>query len=251
MNKTRTTYPLQIGHKITSLAAVIGLALMLAVTWGVLYPRAALAAVPPVDLDALLKKNANLRKIIQKKEKSWMKALQETEPDPIRLEEMEAQNEAEKERSKIDLTKLVDPFVPIQEVLEKPAPAPDEEGGEEVAPPVTLPPVQRVPLAQLELVAIIKSGAAYWAMVEDKATRTGYIVQVGSVIGSRKWKVSSISETRLDLSRDQSTSTGGVKTISETLKLRSSEDVTPGMLGGVTVTNLGGGTPQSGGGEDK
>ena len=100
-----------------------------------------------------------------------------------------------------------DPFRPIAAVLEAGS-AQDETQNQEA-----LTPLQRMSLSQIRLVAILLDGANSRALVED-STGTGYIIQVGTPLGTKGGTVTSILADKIKI-EEYSKNYLGEKTVEE------------------------------------
>jgi type IV pilus assembly protein PilP len=83
-----------------------------------------------------------------------------------------------------------DPFKPIRTFLEAMSASVESE-----AP---LPPLQRLDLNQINLVAIANTPNNAWALVED-STGTGYIIGVDTKIGRNGGRVTAILDNRIEI----------------------------------------------------
>ncbi|MFH1137075.1 MAG: pilus assembly protein PilP [Pseudomonadota bacterium] len=101
-----------------------------------------------------------------------------------------------------------DPFMPIPEALDAGANPTNEESAEQ------LTPLQKMDLAQVRLVAIIIDDKNSRALVED-STGMGYIIQVGTPMGTRGGKVASIMPDKIKV-EEYSKNYLGEKTVEET-----------------------------------
>lgn len=119
-------------------------------------------------------------------------AAAEDDKDKLTLDKLRQMQE-EKAQSYIFLPEgMLDPFRPITVVTEaRPAQA-------EGAPEVPLTPLQKMELSQLKLVAVVEAGENTRALVED-STGMGYIVQVGTLMGTRNGQVVDIKPDRVEV----------------------------------------------------
>lgn len=112
---------------------------------------------------------------------------------------------------------MVDPFMPIDAVL-----VGKQEDGKTPPPPKKLPPLQRMQLSQLKLVAIVIAGENTRALVEDSAG-TGYIIELGTKIGRNNGKVSEIERDKIVVEEEVTNYMGEKKTRKAMLKLHAIE----------------------------
>ena len=135
---------------------------------------------------------------------------------PLTIEKLEAKLVEKMKGYKFNPEGRVDPFRPIDAVLE--ASAKPETTEEEVP----LPPLQKMELSQLKLVAIIQAGDKTRALVED-STGTGYIIKVGTLMGTRGGQVTSIKPDKIEVAEDYKDYLGKTKVRISELKLRPKE----------------------------
>jgi Tfp pilus assembly protein PilP len=113
----------------------------------------------------------------------------------------------------------VDPFMPIEAIL---ASQIGKVSSEEA---IALPPLQKMELSQIKLVAIVEAGEMTRALVED-STGTGYIIQVGTKMGTNDGEVSAVQSESVEVSEQYKNYLGEVKTRVQVLKLRLKEGET-------------------------
>ena len=110
----------------------------------------------------------------------------------------------------------VDPFRPLEIYL------PPEPSAEVVVVEETLPPLQKMELSQVRLVAVIEAGEDTRALVED-ATGLGFIIQLGTKMGTAKGEVVAIKSDRVEVAEMTKDRLGNPKTRIVELKLRPKE----------------------------
>ena len=109
-----------------------------------------------------------------------------------------------------------DPFKPL--VVEKPETPPSKLKQALEAVSEGAPPLERMDLAQLKLVAIIWNVSAPKGMVED-GTGKGYILSIGTPIGKNQGKITQITSQGVVVSERYEVSSGKFRTREVTLKL--------------------------------
>ncbi len=135
---------------------------------------------------------------------------------PLTIEKLEANLAKRMDGYSFNPEGRVDPFRPIDAVLEasaKPKTTEDE---------VPLPPLQRMELSQLKLVAVIQAGDRTRALVED-STGIGFIIKVGTLMGTRGGQVTSIKTDKIEVAEDYKDYLGKTKVRISELKLRPKE----------------------------
>ena len=110
----------------------------------------------------------------------------------------------------------IDPFAPF---LHKPEPEGLEGGTEKTAGRVPRTPLERIPLGQLTLNAIIRVGDTGIALVQESSGR-GYIVKVGTYIGENGGRVSKIDKDRIVIEEKSKNILGKIETKKIELKLK-------------------------------
>ena len=145
--------------------------------------------------------------------KSGATAVKEEE---ITIEKLRAAREAREKEFTFSPENRPDPFSPI-EALKKPLP----DKGKKKKP--VLPPLQRMELSQLKLVAtVLAEPENSMALVEDSAG-TGYIIKIGTKVGIRSGQVISIELNKVRVQERFKNYMGEEKTRISELKLRPIE----------------------------
>ncbi|MFH0997774.1 MAG: pilus assembly protein PilP [Pseudomonadota bacterium] len=112
----------------------------------------------------------------------------------------------------------IDPFVPLLKDDPLPLKAlPDSKTKREKREPET--PLERVDLSQLKLTAIIRTPSGFKAMVEE-TTGKGYIVTVGTYVGTHSGKVTSILKDRMIVEEEVEDALGNVVNRNSELKFQ-------------------------------
>jgi type IV pilus assembly protein PilP len=110
----------------------------------------------------------------------------------------------------------IDPFVPLlkDDPLKD---LPDAKTKREKREPTT--PLERVDLSQLKLTAIIRIPSGFKAMVEE-TTGKGYIVTVGTYVGTHSGKVTNILKDRIIVEEEVEDALGNVANRNSELKFQ-------------------------------
>jgi Tfp pilus assembly protein PilP len=105
------------------------------------------------------------------------------EDEELTLEKLKEMQKAQEDKFQLNAQLMHDPFAPLAVVDETPPP-----------PPKELPPLQKLELSQIKLVAVVIADGKTRALVED-STGMGYIIQEGTEIGppDKKGRVTSIT----------------------------------------------------------
>ena len=110
----------------------------------------------------------------------------------------------------------IDPFVPL--LKDDPLKVlPDAKIKREKREPTT--PLERVDLGQLKLTAIMRTPSGFKAMVEE-TTGKGYIVTVGTYVGTRSGKVTHILKDRIVVEEEVEDALGNVANRNSELKFQ-------------------------------
>jgi len=138
------------------------------------------------------------------------------EEEKLTLEKLQAMQEAKAREYIFQPEGLLDPFRPIEGAsqVQRAEAAPEQEE------PLT--PLQKMELSQVKLVAVVLAGENTSALVED-STGLGYIIKVGTPIGTHQGKVVGIYEDRVEVEEVYKNYLGQTKTRLSALKLRTSE----------------------------
>ncbi len=143
-------------------------------------------------------------------------AAEEEDKDKLTLDKLRQMQE-EKAKSYVFLTDgMLDPFRPITIVTEA---RPVEAEGTLQVP---LTPLQKLELSQLKLVAVIEAGENTRALVED-STGMGYIVQVGTLMGTKNGQVVDIKPDMVEVQEQFKNYLGEQKARVSVLKLNPIE----------------------------
>jgi|GEM_PF-313316 len=136
--------------------------------------------------------------------------------EKLTLEKLQAMQEAKAKEYIFQPEGLLDPFRPIEGAsqVRRVEAAPEQEE------PLT--PLQKMELSQVKLVAVVLAGEGTSALVED-STGLGYIVKVGTPIGTNKGKVVGIFDDRVEVEEVYKNYLGQTKTRLSALKLRTIE----------------------------
>lgn len=168
------------------------------------------------------KPGAVSKKVLKKKVpagksgKPSAKKLAGEEPEKLTLEKLEQQKEAKEREYVFNPEKMLDPFRPIEAVISA---QPAEPGTKEAA---LLPPLQRMELSQLRLVAVVMAGNNTRALVED-STGMGYIISLGTLMGTRQGQVRAIRPDKVEVLEEVQDFRGVKKTRVSVIKLKPIE----------------------------
>lgn len=138
------------------------------------------------------------------------------EPEKLTLEKLKQQKEAKEREYIFNPEKMLDPFRPIEAVI---AARPATPGTEEAAP---LPPLRKMELSQLKLVAVVMAGNNTRALVED-STGVGYIISLGTLMGTRQGQVRAIRPDKVEVLEEVQDFRGIKKTRVSVIKLKPIE----------------------------
>ena len=161
-----------------------------------------------------------LKGVVAKKEAPKAKPSPSAKPQPskeedevLTLEKLQAMQKAEEDKFKLNPRLMHDPFVPLAVVDEKPPPPPEE-----------LPPLQKLELSQIKLVAVVMADNKTRALVED-STGMGYIIRLGTEIGppQKKGKVVKIEPGQVVIAQEIKDYMGNTKEQKYDLKLHPIE----------------------------
>lgn len=161
-----------------------------------------------------------LKGVVAKKEAPKAKPSPSAKPQPskeedenITLEKLQELQKAEENKFKLNPQTMHDPFVPLSVVDEKPPPPPEE-----------LPPLQKLELSQIKLVAVVMADDKTRALVED-STGMGYIIRLGTEIGppQKKGKVVEIEPNQVVIAQEIKDYMGNTKEQRYDLKLHPIE----------------------------
>ncbi|MDY6851841.1 MAG: pilus assembly protein PilP [Thermodesulfobacteriota bacterium] len=138
------------------------------------------------------------------------------EPEKLTLEKLEQQKEAREREYIFNPEKMLDPFRPIEAVIAARSATSDTPKA------ASLPPLQKMELSQLKLVAVVMAGNNTRALVED-STGMGYIISLGTRMGTRRGQVKSILPDKVEVVEDVQDFRGIKKTRVSVIKLKPIE----------------------------
>jgi len=138
------------------------------------------------------------------------------EPEKLTLEKLEQLKEAKEREYIFNPEKMLDPFRPIEAVIAAQSAKPDSKEA------ALLPPLQRMELSQLKLVAVVMAGNNTRALVED-STGMGYIISLGTLMGTRQGQVKSIIPDKVEVLEEVQDFRGVKKTRISVIKLKPIE----------------------------
>lgn len=159
--------------------------------------------------------------VARKAKKANASATAATEPSQeeknrLSLEKLRAIQEAKMREYVFSPEGKLDPFRPIEALI---APREAQVATEQTTP---LTPLQKMELSQLKLVAVVMANDNTRALVED-STGMGYIVQVGTLMGTRGGQVVGIQPDKIEVKEFVQNYLGEKKSRIKELKLNPIE----------------------------
>ena len=135
------------------------------------------------------------------------------EDEKITLEKLQEIQKEQENQFTLNPQLMHDPFTPLAVVDEKPPPPPEE-----------LPPLQKLELSQIKLVAVVIADEKTRALVED-STGMGYIIRMGTEIGppQKNGKVIEIEPDKVVIAQETKDYMGNMKEQKYELKLHPIE----------------------------